>query len=135
MDVTEERRELTLLERREDMDARLARGPVFLPDATLPRVALCRRLTEARARGETGLALGLADAGRSTCGTTASSLRFPFVSSLNHILNVDNKLPRLRCLLPAAEIFGSALSVSPGDSARELGGDCCAFAITQGEPT
>ncbi|PIL27487.1 hypothetical protein GSI_10638 [Ganoderma sinense ZZ0214-1] len=137
----DERRELTLLERRDDIEARLPRFEVLPrpPPKALPRPAE-RPLTVPLplCRCDTGLepVLFIEELWVSARRVVGSSLRFPLGSSRNHRWNVESRLARLRCpetLLPRAGICGSDVSVSAGDPVSG-GGDCFPARI-QGEPT
>ena len=139
----DDRRELTLLERREETEARLVRCEALFrppPPTVFPRPAE-RPLIVPRPFGrcDTGLepALLIDDVCVSAWSVTGSSFRFPFGSSLNHRWNVDSKLARLRCpeptLLPRVGICGSDVSVSAGEPVSG-GGDCFPARI-HGEPT
>ena len=133
----DDRRELTLLDRREETDARLARlAAVLLRPAALPRPAE-RPLMVPRCLCEIGLEPALP---RDVVGCRprlGSSFRFPLGSSLNHLWNAERRLARLRCPAPTLfreGIVGSEVSVSAGEPVS-AGGDCLPPARIQGEPT
>lgn len=137
-DVMEERFELTLLDRREETEPRLARFAAFLPAVTFGRPPLVRRFTEPRPRPVTGLVVPLEGYAR-LCGASAGggSFLLPLASSLNHMRNVVKRLARFRLFgsFEFSPIVGRAPVEPPGELTGVGGGECCAFARTQGEPT
>lgn len=137
----EDRFELTLLDRREDIDPRFARLPVFLPEVTLGVLLLIPRLIVPPRRPVAGLvpALPMFGGYARLCGASGGggSLRLPFASSLNHIRNAVRRLARLRLLLILtvfSPIVDNAPMEFPGELAGVGGGDPRACVRTQGEP-
>ena len=97
MDAVDERRELTLLDLREDTEGPFVRWP--LRDVPPPLLTRRFALTELRpAPGVVGVR------GSAPCAFAvpfAADLRLRLRSSLNHVRNAESKLARFRCWPPS----------------------------------
>lgn len=142
VDVIDERLELTLLDLRDETEARFALFPLRVPTMTDGRELLDRRFIVPRLRPAMGLVPGLPTLGWGYARLCASSagggaLRLPLASSLNQSRNVDRRLARLRpCgIFPCSPIVGNEPRESPGELEGVAGGECLEPpAMTHGEP-